>query len=84
MVSDVAIFHRRRDPVVTSWRPDSWVATRGLRNTALNYTPFSLEHLWHLALLYGARILRNAMTVKRVVSHFATLGDVVKMCPRFV
>ena len=37
MVSDVAIFHRRRDPVVTSWRPGSWVATRGLRNTGLDY-----------------------------------------------
>ena len=33
MVSDVTIFHRRHDPVATSWRPGYWVATRGLRNT---------------------------------------------------
>ena len=35
MVSDVAIFHRRRDPVVTPRRPGPWVATRGLRNIGL-------------------------------------------------
>ena len=71
VTSDVTRFHGRRDPVVGSWQPGYWVATRGLRNTGLEFD--KVIEIWMLWPSESWTLFRLVMRVWQIQTYLSSL-----------